>query len=166
MSEKASEVATNDTKSDVVVDSAEKWLSAVNVVAQYRLTRTDGTTMVVPLKGIPAKVYYSIRQQTMPIKPPMKREPQTDRRGKLVVGANPLEVEDRDDPDYRKSVDEMANKGQTLILDAALTFPIPGNTWQEKHKWLMDRLPGDVDKLYNFIILELLNLGAKVGSYL
>ena len=151
---------------EVIVDSADKWQSAATIVTQHKISRPDGTTLTFPLKGIPSAMYYKIMRETRPMDAPEKEEVQVDRRGNPVKGLPTLKVADMKDPAYLANLEEMGNKKMTLVIDAALTFDIPGKTWQEKHEWLQDRLPGDVMNLYSTIDRFLFNLSEKFGDYL
>ena len=165
MSEKLIE-EKGSKKNETVVDSPEKWLSADNIRARFTITRPDGDSSVILLKGIPAETYYNINKACRPIDPPIKETPQKDKRGKVIPGVEPLRETDYEDPKYIESKERMDEKRMALVIDAALPFDIPGANWKEKHKWLQNRVPGDIDKLYAFIVYDLLNLGQRVGSFL
>ena len=165
MSEKLIDEKTSK-KTETVVDSPDKWLAADEVRARFTITRPDGEQSVILLKGIPAATYYSINKACRAIDPPIKETPQTDKRGKIIPGLEPLREPNYEDPKYIESKEHMDGKRMVLVIDAALPFDIPGDNWKEKHKWLQNRVPGDIDKLYAFIVYDLLNLGQRVGSFL
>ena len=151
---------------EVLVDSADKWLPATTIVTQHKIQRPGGTVLTFSLKGIPSAMYYKIQRETRTMDVPEKEEAQLDRRGNPIKGLPMLKVADPKDPTYLANVEEMGNKKVTLVIDAALTFDIPGNTWEEKHAWLQERLPGDVINLYSTIDRLLFNLSEQFGQYL
>ncbi len=151
---------------EVLIDSAEKWQPASTVVTQYRIPRPDGTTDVFQIQGIPSAKYYAIMQETKPMEMPTEEVPVLDKRNRPVDGMPKQKIMLENDPAYLANVQEMNDKRMTKVVDAALTFDIPGETWQEKHVWLQARLPGDVINLYNTIERLLFNLSEKYGEFL
>jgi hypothetical protein len=155
-----------DKIKEVIIDSAAKWQSASTIVGQYRVTRPDGSVDVFPLRGIPSSVYYQIMKDTKPMAAPEHEEVPKDTRGIPVQGMSVTKVIDEQDPAYLASVEEMGNKQMTLVIDAALPFDIPGESWQEQFAWLQDKLPGDVINLKNTIERLLFNLPERFGQFL
>lgn len=133
---------------EIKVNSAEMWEPATRVIAQHKIVRADGSVLVFDIRGIPSSVYYKILKDTMPMDVPEVEVPQLDKRGKPVVGLAPTVVKNDRDPSYLTNIEEMRQMRTVLIIDASLTFDIPGNDWKAKSQWLQERLPGDVDELY------------------
>lgn len=70
------------------------------------------------------------------------------------------------DPHYLSKVNQMHAKKMLLLVQAALTFDIPGSNDEECMKWLTDRTVGDVIKLRRFIDEELLGYKQQFDSFI
>lgn len=151
---------------EMVIDSPDKWEPASAIVTQYKVTRPDGKVLVFLLQGIPSTVYYQIMRETRPMDVPEKEVVPRDKRGNVVQGMAVTKEVDVKDAAYLANLEEMGNKKMTLVIDAALTFDIPGDKWQDKHEWLQERLPGDVMNLFNTIERFIFNLSEQFGNYL
>jgi len=151
-------MSDKEEKKSIVIDSAEKWITANQVNATFRFRRGD-EIIEIPLKGISGKRYDEIERLTKDPIPPTKSKSKF--KSAILQGKeDDDDVLDYKDPQYIHECDERLKLRQLLYIDAALTFDIPGDKPSEKQEWLDERIPGEVQNLYLFISSELLNLRA------
>jgi hypothetical protein len=149
----------------VVVDSPDAWAPAIKVKAEFVIHRPGGHDLVFQLQGIPGHLNDKIEKACQAMDPPKKEIPVLDNRQRPSLGQPAQTVDDFDDPEYKDHLVEMGRQRVVLYIDAALTFDIPGKSWQEKAKWLSERIPGETLKLYQFIIYDFLNLYTAVEGF-
>jgi len=134
--------------------SLEDWDDANAVEHTLRFNRPGEDYIVeIPLNGISKDIRKKIESETKDPLPPkiLKRDP----KSRKFDPSAPPEYNFKD-PNWIKRVNDLAKKRMVLLFDTCLTFDIPGNSTEEKYKWISDRLLGDVIKLRDFIRNELI----------
>lgn len=134
--------------SEKTISSFKDWGDADEAEYVFRMHRPwENYIIEFPLKGMSAEEKKAIHDQTPDIKPPeiLAVDPKTKRRI-----PNQL-VPNFDDPAYLARQRTVEQKKLALYFGHCLPFEIPGETHQEKYRWISMRLPGDVIKLKNFI---------------
>ena len=146
----------------MVVEKWEDWNDEVKAYKDFK--RPDGTVIRFLCRGLSGRAIEEIDQQCKIPEPPKKPVMVSPGKPKLVNGMTST-APDYNDPQYKKELEDIEKKRTVLILEKGLLKPdgslLPGKTWQEKYGFLLDKIPGDVVKLKNFIWLALSNLHAE-----
>lgn len=112
-----------------------------------------------PLRGISSEKDTAIRKATDPGEP--ECIPYKDPISGRISGVrhNP------NDHKWLKRANKMQKKALILYLEATLPFSIPGETEEERAKWLGKRLIGDVAALKRYIDRNVTSFGASLSFF-
>lgn len=144
------------------IKSLADWDEVDDSYGSFRISRPFENYIVeFPVKSISSEVRSEIEKSCTPPIPP--KGPYVDPiSGKI----DPRRVvPNHKDPHYLQKINQLHAKKLLLLIQAALTFDIPGSTQEEKIKWLTDRTVGDVIKLRKFIDEELLGYKQQFDSF-
>ena len=141
----------------ILMTNPEDWIKASKAPAFFRFER-GGKVLRFEVKGINGKRIKEIEIATNPGEPPVKFKSAPDgRRG--------MPMPDPNEPNYVKRVEDMKRVEQIMFFDSSLPFTIPGNTVQEKIKWLEKRPAWEVVSLINFIRMDNLSYRSKADFF-
>lgn len=157
-----SDVSVGDTAAVKEVKSLTDWEEVDDSYGCFRISRPFENYIVeFPVKAISSEVKSEIEKACTPPIPP--KGPYVD---PITGKIDPRRVMPNvKDPHYLQKVNQMHSKKLLMLVQAALIFEIPGNTHEEKIRWLTDRIVGDVVKLRRFIDEELLGYKQQFDSF-
>lgn len=113
-----------------------------------------------PLKQISEKTKQQIDEECKDPIPP-GRPGQNPATGKLEADF----IRNEKDPGYIRSMRAMARKRTVMRLNAILQFEIPGDSIEEKYKWISQRLVGDIFHLQLFMERELFSYRSRLDFF-
>lgn len=142
--------------------SFDDWKVATECTYCFRRQRMgDKYILEFPLKGITRADKERIEIETK--EPPAPKVPSRDAEGKM--DRNAPTKEDRTDPSWLKMARAVYEKETVLLLQATLTFTIPGDNEKEQYDWISKRLVGDVMQLKKYIQTDLLTFTSRYNFF-
>ena len=146
------------------IDSFEEW--SKSEIYPTTFIRPDGTQVVIECRGLTHGEVEKIQKECtinppkMPKRNPLNGKIMSDEKGVVLMENN------YDDPEYIKDFEQMRKKEMTMTLELGLTqIKIPGKDWKEKWENLNNKLSGDVDKLYMYIIQDLTGYRGLISPF-
>jgi len=138
----------------VLVESFESLPKCDDIIyTWYYTTNVNGkaTTHEMRFKAIPLEELESI-EKAIPLPVPEKRE-KRDFKGNPVLDElnNPQFIEDVNDPRYIEQKEDALRYRTIAIAEISLGFTVPGNTNEEKFKWMRKQQPSFWQSIKNIV---------------
>lgn len=140
----------------VKIKKASDWVKASRAPSVYKFTRGKAETHfnVTGIKGTTVK---QIETSTNPGPAPLEFQ-----TGPLGVDKKAPKIPNPKDPKYVQRCEELSEARRVLWLDEALGFKIPGDTMEDKVKWLGARPTGEVNELVGFLSTDIMSYRDRV----
>jgi len=116
----------------LIVDSAEKWKAADEYSCDYNLTTNEKQTLKIRLTGISLTEWEKIELDC-----PVPNRPETENEDELYK--------------YEEELNKVLMQKRIRLFEKSSQKDIPGETIEDKVKWISERVPSQIEGLSNFI---------------